>query len=491
VVGRYRLLSLLGQGGGGAVWRAEHLDLSTPAAVKLIDPSAAESPDALARFKREAKAAASLRSTNVVQILDYGLDGDTPYIAMELLLGESLAQRLTLNGPLTPEETATVLRQVAKALDRAHEQGIVHRDLKPDNIFLAWEGDDEVVKVLDFGIAKSKADSTLEQALRTQTGAILGTPCYMSPEQLAGDKSVDHRTDIWALAVIACECLTGKRPFAAESFSALVLAISTAPPPMPSTLGSVPMGFDDWFARCTSHDPADRYQTIKAAAADYCRVVKEGRLTPPVADSDRPAPDGSTADTVSSDDWKSDPRATPLPGEDSASGSLSVTRRGARVVPRPVLVSALVSLIVLTGAMGVIFVLAPHPASPGHGKRGTPSAAVQATPLARPPASLPPAAAPDPAAKTAISAASSPHSRAAPAVDRMKSTRHSATSTPARRVAPRTPLTSKPAASQPSPDAGPGTDVAAARERSTGALPDLGTTASQTDMERLKKRIGF
>ena len=268
--GRYRLLSKLGQGGMGSVWRAEHVALQTIAAVKLIDPSIAESAEALARFEREAQAAASLRSANVVQILDYGVDEGLPYIVMELLDGESLADRLERVGRLAPAETAAILVQLAKAMTRAHEQQIVHRDLKPDNVFLTLDGDEEIAKVLDFGIAKSRKDGVANVA--TQTGAMLGTPYYMSPEQAVGQRAVDHRTDIWAFAIIAVECITGVRPFDGETIGGVAVAICVGRIPRPSELGPVPQGFDEWFARCTDRDPNRRYQSMKEAAAQLQAV---------------------------------------------------------------------------------------------------------------------------------------------------------------------------------------------------------------------------
>jgi len=175
--GKYRLLSLIGRGGMGSVWKAEHLGLRALIAVKLMDESLAAMPEAVGRFLREAQAAASLRSPHVVQILDHGVDERTaiPFIAMELMDGESLAGRLERERPLSPPETGRIIGQVARALARAHEAGIIHRDLKPDNIFLVKNEDDEIAKVLDFGIAKSLAHS-LGGHSATQTGSVLGTP---------------------------------------------------------------------------------------------------------------------------------------------------------------------------------------------------------------------------------------------------------------------------------------------------------------------------
>src|SRR5687768_1615003 len=148
IAGRYRLTTKLGQGGMGSVWRAEHLALGSEVAIKLIDPAVAENPEVRARFVREAQAAAQLRSPHVVQIIDYGVDGVTPFIAMELMVGESLSDRLDRVGRLNPHDTARVITEVSRALGKAHELGIVHRDLKPDNIFLVHNDDSEIAKVL-------------------------------------------------------------------------------------------------------------------------------------------------------------------------------------------------------------------------------------------------------------------------------------------------------------------------------------------------------
>lgn len=270
--GRYRLLSKLGQGGMGEVWRGEHLGLGTPVAVKLLSPTVLDSKLALARFKREAQSAASLRSSNVVQILDYGVDADSPYIVMELLVGETLTMRLGKHAPLAPRAAARILTQVGKAVAKAHALSIVHRDLKPDNIFLVRDGEEEVAKVLDFGIAKTLSSDALASSIQTKSGAILGTPHYMSPEQAAGRGAIDHRSDIWSFGVIAFECLTATRPFNGSTLGGLVIAICNEPIPKPSSIASVPRGFDAWFARCMSRDLSQRFQSMADAAATL-RVV--------------------------------------------------------------------------------------------------------------------------------------------------------------------------------------------------------------------------
>jgi len=265
--GRYRLASQLGAGGMGSVWCAHDLTLNAEVAVKLIDPELASSEEALARFRREAQAAAAIRSTYVVQILDYGIDGDDPFIAMELLKGEDLAHRIERVGRLSPDATAQIMGQAARALSLAHGNNIVHRDMKPENIFLVREEDEEVAKLLDFGIARHRGGLGDSGGLKTKTGAVLGTPYYMSPEQAIG-QTADHLSDIWSFGVIACECLTGKRAFNSESLGGLFHAICMAPHPVPSQLGPVPEGFDAWFSRATDRDKSKRYQTIRQAADD-------------------------------------------------------------------------------------------------------------------------------------------------------------------------------------------------------------------------------
>jgi len=267
---RFRLVAKLGEGGMGSVWSADDLTLDSQVAVKLIDPDIASSAEALGRFKREAQAAAALRSVHVVQILDHGFDVEhnLPFIAMELLEGESLAARLTRLKRLPAMDTADILSQVACALTRAHEKGIVHRDLKPDNIFLVREGEHEIAKVLDFGIAKRTGVLGNTGGVKTNTGAMLGTPYYMSPEQALGQSTIDYCTDIWSLGIIAYECLTGLRPFDRETLGALLMAICSEPLPVPSSLAPVPEGFDAWFAKVAARKPEERFASAADATAE-------------------------------------------------------------------------------------------------------------------------------------------------------------------------------------------------------------------------------
>lgn len=259
----------------GSVWRAHHLVLDAPVAVKMLAAEVARGPEARARFLREARAAANLRSPNVVQILDYGVEGELPFIIMELLEGEALSTRLGRLGRLGADETASIITQVARAIGRAHEAGIVHRDLKPENVFLVRNDDEEVAKVLDFGVAKMGHEQLTPSGSRTRTGSMLGTPCYMSPEQAQGNKTIDYRSDLWSLGVIAYECLVGDVPFESDGLGDLVLQICVKPLPTPSERAAVPHGFDGWFARAIAREPEERFQSARELA-DALKVALSG-----------------------------------------------------------------------------------------------------------------------------------------------------------------------------------------------------------------------
>jgi serine/threonine protein kinase len=306
VAERFRLERELGRGGMGSVWRAHHLRLDIPCAIKFIHGDESSMPELRARFEREARAAAKLRSPNVVQMLDHGEWEGTPYLVMELLEGEDLAHRLERLGQLPPGQLVSVLRDVGRALDRAHALGIVHRDLKPDNIFLVRDGDREVAKVVDFGIAK--VDGLSLGDARTKTGSLLGTPYYMSPEQAEGTRPIDARSDLWALGVIAFECVTGRVPFDGESLGDLLMKIMVRPIPVPSQIASgVPQGFDAFWERASKRDPAERFQSaselVSALAASFgMRVADEqvGRADEPPPVSARAPLSGAESSTSSS-----------------------------------------------------------------------------------------------------------------------------------------------------------------------------------------------
>jgi serine/threonine protein kinase len=267
VAGRYRLNRIIGRGGMGAVWHATNLGLDVPCAVKFIDAEMVHIPEALQRFEREAKAAAQIRSPNVVNILEHGMHDGVPFIAMELLDGEDLGKRISRVLKMPPREVASIVTQVCRALQRAHALEIVHRDLKPDNIFLVRDDDREIAKVLDFGIAKRTSMTLGEGDSNTKTGAMLGTPYYMSPEQAQGLRTIDYRSDLWSIAVITFRCITGVLPFRSEALGDLLVKVIVQPLPVPSkTTVGIPPAFDAWWARAAERDPAKRFQSAKELA---------------------------------------------------------------------------------------------------------------------------------------------------------------------------------------------------------------------------------
>jgi hypothetical protein len=274
---RYRLVEWLERGAMGSVWRAEQVRLRSPAAIKFLEPSLIEVPEMLERFLQEARSAAAVQSAHVIQVFDYGSEEGLPYIVMEFLEGENLAARLASHGALSPVELDKVFGEIARGLGQAHALGVIHRDVKPANIFLVRQGKHEIVKLIDFGIAKVKADALqVSQVVGTQVGTLLGTPQYMSPEQMRGRNTLDHRTDLWALAIIACECLTGRYPFSGTSIGDLSVQICTEQPLAPSTLGDVPAGFDEWFFKGTSKEPSDRFESVGDMADALTKILVPG-----------------------------------------------------------------------------------------------------------------------------------------------------------------------------------------------------------------------
>ena len=276
VAGKYRLTRLLGRGGMGAVWEGTHTSLGTRVAVKFIDAEYAESPEARSRFENEARAAAKLRSKHVVEVYDHGVSEDArPFIVMEFLSGEPLDKRLDRFGRLPAKDTAHIILQVCRALTKAHAAGVVHRDLKPENVFLVWDDEEgtDVVKVVDFGIAKFTDGSLGASSSSTRTGSVLGTPHYMSPEQARGLRNVDYRSDLWSVAVIAYRCIVGTLPFDGEAVGDLLVKLCTAPIPVPSQIvQDIPPGFDAWLAKALNRDPAQRFASA-AQLADSLAAV--------------------------------------------------------------------------------------------------------------------------------------------------------------------------------------------------------------------------
>ncbi len=267
IAGKYRVENVLGHGGMGAVVAATHRRLGQRVAIKILYPSSARNPEAVARFLREAQAAAALQSEHVVRILDFGRHGDgLPFMVMEHLQGTNLADLLTSRGTLPPDEAIHYVMQASEAVAEAHARGIVHRDIKPANLFLTARADGSpLIKVLDFGI--SKAEWLLGIAGYnpdlTATADTLGTPMYMSPEQVRSTKNVTVRTDIWALGVVLYELLAGVPPFWADSLPALSAKIVADPAaPLSQRRNDLPAGLDAVVLRCLEKDPERRPASI-------------------------------------------------------------------------------------------------------------------------------------------------------------------------------------------------------------------------------------
>jgi serine/threonine-protein kinase len=261
----------------GSVWEGVHASLGNRVACKFIEPEHLGSADAVSRFENEARAAASLRSKHVVDVYDHGVMPDgRPYIVMEFLEGEPLDARISRLGSLNLQETSTIILQVSRALSQAHKTGIVHRDLKPENIFLVWDDEDQtdIVKVVDFGIAKFTDSEASGISSATKTGSILGTPYYMSPEQARGLKNLDARSDNWSLGVIAYEALTGTRPFTGEAVGDILVKICTDDPvPASSINPNLNEDLDEWMKKALGRDPGSRFQDVREMAENLLTLA--------------------------------------------------------------------------------------------------------------------------------------------------------------------------------------------------------------------------
>lgn len=273
---RYRMTALLGEGGMGEVYEAEHLAIGRLVAIKVLNPERAQDQEAISRLRHEARVAGTLGHPNICAVYDMGhLEDGSPYLVMERLHGETLAQRLLRETRLRGNDLIDVMVQVLSALAVAHQRGIVHRDLKPDNIFLSQrEGMRPVPKLLDFGIAKSEDVEETMADVSSQTVAA-GTPFYMAPEQARGDRRLDHRVDLWATGIILYECLSGQRPFDARNYNALLVQIqSAAPRALREVQPDVPAGLARIVERSLRKAPEERFQS----ALEVQTALRSGNL---------------------------------------------------------------------------------------------------------------------------------------------------------------------------------------------------------------------
>ncbi len=376
-----RLVSLLGKGGMGSVWRAEHLQLKKQVAVKLLATELVSDSEAHARFLREATLLAQLKSPHVVTVHDFGESSETPYFVMELLEGEDLGDRLERATTLPLGTVTAILAQLCKALDRIHEIGVVHRDLKPGNVFLTKVDGDLVVKLVDFGIAKNAQGSFKT----TSTGALLGTPLYMSPEQVLSTKEVGPASDLYSLGVLVYECLAGEPPFSGETLGAIHVAITQGRfVPISKRVPGLHPALDAFFTRALAGDPRVRFESAREMAEAF---MAASRGVTPASSPPRATLPSSTA------------RMGSPPAASSATlpADLSVTARS-----RHSRRAALVVGVALVSGIGLAFAVA-SPRTPD---------ATSSPPSASPSASLPPpasaAAAPTPPSTSAPAATTVP-----------------------------------------------------------------------------------
>ena len=313
--GRYKVESVLGQGGMGMVFKGMQTSVQRPVALKTLHPQLAMAPTFFERFKREAEMASRLHHPNIITIYDFGRTAEgICYYVMEMLEGESLRQRIKRDGPFTLRQAAAIIEQSAAGVAHAHHGNVIHRDLKPHNIMLTSVDGNEYVKVLDFGLVKALEQEEEEQL--TSTGQVLGTPQYMPPEQ-AGGEVVDQRSDLFSLTGVFYYCLTGHSPYGANSVrKALTLALAANVPPIETyRKGSpVPKSIDEFMVKGLTPEKEDRFQT----AEDFVQSLHAALSG---------APD-SVLDAV--------PLFTPETGsKESGSGSSSASRKSASAAPRP------------------------------------------------------------------------------------------------------------------------------------------------------------
>jgi eukaryotic-like serine/threonine-protein kinase len=271
---RYRIERVLGEGGMGIVVAAHHIHLDERVALKFLKAEISSDPECAARFLREARTATKVKGEHIARVFDAGTHEGTHYMVMEYLEGETLGSIAERTGPMPALLVSEHVLQMCDALGQAHASGIVHRDLKPDNVFITTRSNGtSCVKLLDFGISKIMGDSA---ARLTATSAFMGSPLYMSPEQLVDPRGVDHRTDIWALGVMLFELVSGKPPFDGESMPQLCVRIREMPAPvLRSVCPSAPEALERVIARCLQKDRADRFQSADELAASLQGILKD------------------------------------------------------------------------------------------------------------------------------------------------------------------------------------------------------------------------
>jgi serine/threonine-protein kinase len=464
-IGNYQIVQRLGEGGMAAVYLATHPELGRRVAVKVLNPDLARSDQMVQRFFNEARAASGIGHRGIVEVFDLGtLPSGAPYIVMEHLDGESLAERMTRSGRLPLEVAAEIAGQAASVMVAAHARGIVHRDLKPDNLFLVPDPlfpGRELVKVLDFGIAKLAQRPADRGEQRTRTGVILGTPRYMSPEQCRESRDVDHRTDVYSLGVVLYEMLAGAPPFVSGSWGELAhMHIGVMPPALKTHMPDVPANVADIVHRALEKDPAARFQSmgeletaLRAAVAPRAAVSPASAAAPASVDEQVNATARGRAPAAGSTMRLEEPppsaRARPPRRTTLAGAASEVLRdpdrpsRAGRLAPALV-VAAAAAVVAIVGSLAL---------------RRTPPAVTTTTATTAAPAPAPVVVAPAVAAPPAPIVEPAPPAPPPPVVDRpLQPAEGALASQPAARPAPAKPARrrrslapAKPAAPVPPP----------------------------------------
>jgi serine/threonine protein kinase len=371
VAGRFRLIDQIGRGGMGSVWTAHHLSLKVDVAVKFMDAAFLVGDETmLKRFQKEATAAASIQSPNVVKILDFGKDeAGRPYLAMELLHGEELEQRLEREGPLPLGLMRKVILETCKGLAAAHAAGIIHRDLKPENVYLCRDPharaddtgafSDVNVKLLDFGIARADRELSGTGDL-TITGQLLGTPMFMSPEQALGKRDIDGRSDLYSLGVVAYKCLTGFPPYEeSDTVGEIIVSITTKEPRNPTELrNDLPPAVVSWLSKALAKDRNERFQTAKEMAEAFVTACDvRGMLVSfsglDVDDTGRPEIDFDRVSAPPEESTRaSEPPRPSEPPVGAKTGSVHPPAKPRETFP--------MSLVILLAALGALAVVAAY-----------------------------------------------------------------------------------------------------------------------------------
>jgi len=355
VVGaKYRVEAVLGEGGMGIVVRARHLQLDEPVALKFLRPELARNADVVARFAREAKASARIKSEHIARVFDVGMrDDGVPYMVMELLHGTDLGSMVSREGPLPLEDAVDFVVQACDALAQAHAAGIVHRDIKPENLFLAEVEGWRAIKLLDFGISQAallggSGGKPGDGEVDTGQSVVLGTPLYMSPEQVRASRTIDGRTDIWSLGICLYELLTGEAAFTGPGVQEICAAILDAPAPLIShNRPDLPIELEAVIARCLEKDPEGRYQNVAelaSALAEFgsprarisversAHVIRSAGLSSPAS---RPASSGPAAQGSASMPSIPRPPGLPTPGTLRPSVASETPTLAEEILPAP------------------------------------------------------------------------------------------------------------------------------------------------------------